>query len=75
MSLLNRLIAFFIGSSIPTLCVITVWLVTFMSFDLFDVLHNGVFVMICVIGSISWGAFVFLAPKGEFDEMVKDILG
>ncbi len=70
MRILNRLIVFFIGISIPTVLVILVWLVTFMSFNLLEALHHHVFRAIVVLVVLVWGMMCLCIEDREFPTIV-----
>ena len=70
MKAIKRLIVFFIGVSIPTTLVILVWLVTFMSFELKDVLHSVVFQVMCTLWSLVWSIAVVFIPYEDIEDMV-----
>ena len=70
MRILNRLIVFFIGVSVPTVMVIAVWLVTSMSFNLLEVLHDNIFQTICALVALVWGLFCLTVEDKEFVRMV-----
>ena len=69
MRILNRLIVFFIGVSVPTVMVIAVWLVTFMSFNLLEVLHDSIFQTITTLVVLVWGLFCLTVEDKEFPKM------
>jgi hypothetical protein len=60
---------FFIGASIPTVMVIAVWLVTFMSFSLKEVLHSEIFQVICTLTALVWGICVSVMEYKEVEEI------
>jgi hypothetical protein len=70
MRILNRLIVFFIGISIPTVLVILVWLFTFMSFQLLEVLHHSIFQTITTLVIGVWGLFCLSLQEEQFPKMV-----
>jgi hypothetical protein len=70
MRILNRLIVFFIGMSFPTISVVLVWLFTFMSFNLLEVLHHSIFRAITVLVLIVWGIMCLCIEEKGFPKMV-----
>jgi hypothetical protein len=70
MKITKRLVAYLMGISVPAVLTIFVWLFTFMSFNLFDVLHSAPFIFIQVITVLIWGIVITSIPYKDIEDMV-----